>query len=63
MEQKMKIHGNSKLTDSQVREIFKRGLSGERQAHLAREFGVTQTHVHSIVNRRTRIKATEWNVL
>ncbi|MDR6550024.1 hypothetical protein [Paenibacillus qinlingensis] len=52
-----KLHGNCKITDEQVREIYARGHKGESQTALGKEFGVTQGHVGYILKRHTRLKA------
>lgn len=41
----------SKVTEANVVEIRRRHAAGERQAALAREFGLDQTTLHSIVHR------------
>lgn len=46
-------HGMSRLTETQVREIRRRSAEGERNAPLAREFGVHRTTIEDIVQRRT----------
>lgn len=56
-----KIHANCKLTDDDVREIYRRAHKGEPQTALAREFVITQPHVRMIKNRLTRKDATAWN--
>lgn len=51
-------HGNSKLTDDQVREIRKLNASGEfSQRQLAAMFGVTQPTIGTIVRGITRKSA------
>lgn len=42
-------HGKAKLTASQVIDIRKRHGDGERDADLARQYGVTQTAIYCIV--------------
>ncbi len=44
---------NRKLTESQIKAIRLRQLSGESQAALASEFGVQHSHINRIVNRRS----------
>lgn len=44
---------NVKLSDEQVREIFRRVHTGEQGRQLAREFGVDATAVSNIKNRRS----------
>ena len=41
-------HGNSKLTENQVREIFRRVHNGERQKKIAFDYGVDERVVSSI---------------
>lgn len=43
----------AKLSAPQVVEIRRRAIAGERQAALAREFGVTATAAMNIIKRRT----------
>jgi hypothetical protein len=43
----------SRLTEPQVREIERRGRSGESALALAAEFGVTRRHVYDIVRHET----------
>lgn len=45
-------HGCSRLTWAAVREIRVRYAAGERQAPLAREYGVTETQIHNIVTEK-----------
>ena len=46
-------HPDSKLTSVAVREIRRRAAAGERQADLAREYGVTSTTLCQVVKRQT----------
>ncbi|WP_091217557.1 hypothetical protein [Paenibacillus sp. BC26] len=55
-----KVHGNCKLTDEEIREIYRRAHAGEKQTALSREFGISQPHVRMIKNRVTRKAATDW---
>lgn len=48
-------HPHSVLRTDQVVEIRSRYAAGERQADLAREFGVDKRHVWDLVHRRSRI--------
>lgn len=41
-------HGMSKLTEAQAQDIKSRLSKGEKQAHLARQFGVTKSCIWSI---------------
>ena len=43
----------AKLTPDQVREIRRRGASGERQKDIAEDFGVCQVNVSAIIRRKT----------
>lgn len=45
-------HGMHKLTEGEVRSIRARGAAGARQVDLAREFGVSQTQICSILRGR-----------
>jgi len=47
-----KASHNAKLTDSQVRDIRRRLSVGEKQAVIAREYGVTPTTVYDIKTGR-----------
>lgn len=47
-----KLHGMAKLTEDQVREIRRRRDAGEEQSVLAKEFGVVQSAISNIVNRK-----------
>ena len=42
----------AKLTNEQVREIFKRCFSGESKPKLAKLFGVSNAAIHHIANRK-----------
>lgn len=42
--------GASKLTEGQVRQIRMRATNGEKQKHLAREFGISTATMSSLVN-------------
>lgn len=44
--------GSAKLTSRQVDEIRQRFAQGERQSALAREYGVSQSNISQIVNRK-----------
>ena len=46
---------NAKLTNKQAAEIRKRCKAGEKQKHLAEEFGVSKQTVCSIVNYKTYV--------
>ncbi len=46
-------NGCAKLTEADVLEIRQRYAAGERQTHLAREFGVTQSNISEITLRHT----------
>lgn len=46
-------HGSSKLTETDVRAIRRRHEEGERQAALAREFGLSRYSINHIVHFRT----------
>ncbi len=46
-------HPSAKLTLERVRSIRQRIAAGETQTGLAREFGVTQANISSIVRRKT----------
>ncbi|MDQ0898433.1 hypothetical protein [Paenibacillus sp. V4I7] len=54
-------HGNARLTDEQVREIYIRTHRGEMNTKLAYEFGITQGHVSNIARRKTRKNAMAWD--
>lgn len=41
-------HGNSKLTEKQVMEIFVRSNGGEKERDIAKEFGITASNVYYI---------------
>jgi NUMOD4 motif. len=56
---KGEIHPRAKLTDAEVNEIRHRALAGEKQADLAKEFAVHQTHVSGIKLSKTRA-ITPW---
>lgn len=45
-------HGRAKLTDAKVREIRLQAASGEQYRDLAREYGVTETLIRFVVQRR-----------
>lgn len=45
-------HGGSKLSESDVREIWRQFKSGIRQAQISRNFGVTPTTVNDIIRGR-----------
>jgi hypothetical protein len=45
-------HAMAKLTEVQAAEIIRRLLGGERQTHLAREYGVSVSLVHLIAKRQ-----------
>lgn len=47
---KGEAHGNSKLVTSQVIDIRRRNSQGESQRSLAREFGVSQHCIYSVIN-------------
>ena len=42
------MHPNSRLTQSQVREIFRRANAGENQLRLAKQFKVNQRTISAI---------------
>lgn len=46
-------HSNAVLTENQVRDIRARRANGERQIDLAAEYGVGETTIWNLVNRRT----------
>ena len=48
-----KSHGTRKLTDEAVLTILNRYRRGEKQTHLAKEYGVTNPTIGSIVHGRT----------
>lgn len=50
-------HRNTKLTDEQVREIYRRVWDGEMQRDLAAEFGICRSKVSAIKARKTRVAA------
>ncbi|MET0653677.1 MAG: hypothetical protein ABWY63_14295 [Hyphomicrobiaceae bacterium] len=50
-------HPNAKLTDDQIRAIRALAHDGVGTHALAREFGITATHVKAIVNRTARRSA------
>lgn len=45
---------NAKLTDREIAEIRRRWCTGQTQTHLALAYGVAQSHISRIVNRRQR---------
>jgi hypothetical protein len=47
--------GKPKLTTKQVRELRQRHRAGERQYHLAAEFGICRGHVSAIIHRKERV--------
>jgi DNA-binding XRE family transcriptional regulator len=47
-------NGNAKLTDVQVIVIRMRAQAGDKQADLAREFGVTPSYISDIVKEKVR---------
>lgn len=49
---------NSKLTDAEGLEIFRRANEGESRKELATEFGVSEDYVSDIKNIRTRVGIT-----
>lgn len=49
---------NSKLTDAEGLEIFRRANEGESRKELAAEFGVSEDYVSDIKNIRTRVGIT-----
>lgn len=49
---------NSKLTDAQGLEVFRRANAGEPRADLAKEFGISENYVTEIKNIRTRVRVT-----
>ena len=53
-----KSRGKRKLTDAQVLAIVSRYNSNEKQAHLAKEYGVTSPTVSAIVHGRTYVWLT-----
>lgn len=48
-----RLHGNAKLTDSDVREIRKRRNNGEPRKEIAARFGITDVNVGFISKRKT----------
>lgn len=53
-----KSRGKRKLTDEQVIDIVTRYQAGAKQAHLAKEHGVTSPTISSIVHGRTYVWLT-----
>jgi hypothetical protein len=45
-------HGRAYFTEAKITEIRRRYLAGERQVHLAAEFGVRQAYISNIVRRK-----------
>jgi hypothetical protein len=45
-------NGNAKLGSGQVKEIRRRRSSGEPGKSIARDFGITPTHVYDLTNRK-----------
>jgi hypothetical protein len=43
----------AKLTEAQVREMRERVAAGAKQRHIAREYGISEGSLSSIVNRKT----------
>lgn len=46
-------HPKAKLTEVQVRELYKRHLAGEPHRELARAFGISESHLTDIVGGRS----------
>jgi hypothetical protein len=44
-----------KVSAEQVRELRRRHAAGERQYHLAAEFGISRGHVSEIIHRKERV--------
>lgn len=55
LRQRRRGRPKSKLTDEQVEDIRRRLEAGERQADLARSFGVSASHICNIHNRLVRV--------
>lgn len=48
-------HGNSRFSDAQVVEMRKLHQEGQTPAQLSRLFGISKTHIHSILKGKVRI--------
>ena len=46
-------HGRARFSISQINDIRSRYAAGEKQVHLAKEFGITQSQISAIVLRKT----------
>ena len=49
-----------KLTDREVKLIKEEFYSGDKQSHIAKKYGVTQSHVANIIGGRKRVKPNKY---
>lgn len=52
-----KKNGNTKFTDTKVRAIFKDRKNGMLQKDIAKKHGISQSHVSTILNGKSRLFA------